>query len=171
MACSCTSSDYQLAQLISLMASIFLLAQSDGCDPRKHREMLKGIAKKLEISATPPSSVSSHRSYFHLPAFSPIEPRACDRYHIYLLQRTETTTFYGDNGVAGYVISVSIDLRTADAQQFVTDYQRKIYEHIKEAIETQIERRYIGLASPSCFRLSSAVAILSPWLQRVPACS
>ncbi|KAH8880209.1 hypothetical protein GQ53DRAFT_737405 [Thozetella sp. PMI_491] len=33
---------------------------------------------------------------------------------------------------------------TAEAQQFVTDYLRKIYEHIKETIEIQIGRRYAG---------------------------
>jgi len=33
---------------------------------------------------------------------------------------------------------------TAEAQQFVTDYLRKIYEHVKETIETQIGRRYTG---------------------------
>lgn len=34
---------------------------------------------------------------------------------------------------------------TAEAQQFVTDYLRKIYEHIKETIEMQIGRRYTGV--------------------------
>jgi hypothetical protein len=33
---------------------------------------------------------------------------------------------------------------TAEAQQYVIDYLRQIYAHVKESIETQIGRRYMG---------------------------